>query len=589
MSPLKSEPLRFRGVAALLGSFAAFLGALGLLGWLTGLRFFASILPAYVPMAPDTAVLFGALGLMLALKVSRPKLERNKLFLLLIAASSVYGLLKCIEYFAKTDLMFENSLFPIVERIGSFPPGRMSPVAGALFFLTASALLIERNHPRRSLLNWMAGAGLGVALVGFIATTGYLFGTPLLYGSGIIPLAATTSLAFLALGCGLIAAAGPETLVVRPLVGPSILARLLRIFLPLTAAIVLVQGFLDEIVSVFLDVNRALLSAVFTLIFMIVAAVSVNLVARVISRTVERAEAKLRRAEEMSRAILDAAPDAMVIVNGDGKIQVVNVQTEKMFGYTRAELLGQGIEKIIPERFRESHVIYRADYVPQAQVRAMGDGRDLYVLRKDNSEFPVEISLSPLETDRGLLVTVAIRDITERKLAEKKLQYLSTHDALTELYNRTFFEEEIARLEHSRRFPVSVVIVDLNGLKQVNDLQGHAAGDALLRRAAEVFRAAFRAEDMVARIGGDEFAVFLPNTDEQAVVHTLERVDRMLIAKNNEPNQMPLSFARGAATAQRNESLAQAMLDADKRMYADKQKHAMSRSGSIPKILDQEA
>jgi PAS domain S-box-containing protein len=127
-----------------------------------------------------------------------------------------------------------------------------------------------------------------------------------------------------------------------------------------------------------------------------------------------------RRTEEMFRGLLEAAPDAMVIVHGDGTIALVNKQTEQLFGYLREELLGKPVEVLVPTRFHDAHVGHRARYFAQPSVRPMGAGLHLYARRKDGTEFPVEISLSPLTTAEGTLVSAAIRDITPRKLVEDK-------------------------------------------------------------------------------------------------------------------------------------------------------------------------
>ncbi len=128
--------------------------------------------------------------------------------------------------------------------------------------------------------------------------------------------------------------------------------------------------------------------------------------------------------EGQFEALLEAAPDGIVIVDQDGCIVLINSETERMFGYQRAELLGQPVDFLLPERYRQEHERYRAGFLTSPRTRPMGSGLELYGRRKDGSEFPTEISLSPFETDGGILVTAIIRDITERKRAEDKFRGL---------------------------------------------------------------------------------------------------------------------------------------------------------------------
>jgi len=172
---------------------------------------------------------------------------------------------------------------------------------------------------------------------------------------------------------------------------------------------------------------------------------------RVVARLLRR-DQLVARSERKFRALLEAAPDAMVIVDWHGHIKLVNAQAETLFGWSRAEIVGQNVSELIPRSFRAAHREHIKGYLPIASLRPMGRDQELQGLRKDGSVFPVEISLGPLQTDEGLLVSAAIRDITERKLAEAALR--EAEDRF-----RTAFEEA----------PVGMALTGLDGrVVQVN-------------------------------------------------------------------------------------------------------------------------
>jgi two-component system, cell cycle response regulator len=163
-----------------------------------------------------------------------------------------------------------------------------------------------------------------------------------------------------------------------------------------------------------------------------------------------------------------------------------------------------------------------------------------------------------------------IAALSEKRQAEEKLRYVSNHDPLTDLYNRGYFADELERIERGRRFPVSIMVADLDGLKKVNDTLGHAAGDQLIRQAAKVFRLSVRGDDVVARMGGDEFALILPNTDIAASARVLERIRDFEAELNRETDDFQISISIGIATAEQGESLEETLKLADKRMYEEK-------------------
>lgn len=171
------------------------------------------------------------------------------------------------------------------------------------------------------------------------------------------------------------------------------------------------------------------------------------------------------------------------------------------------------------------------------------------------------------ENGLPLRVSGVATNITEKKRQDEELNYVSTHDTLTGLFNRAYFDAEMVRMANSRHYPLSIVIGDVDGLKIVNDNFGHTEGDQLIKQAALALQHSFRSEDVVARIGGDEFAVILQNADEATVKDAIKRVRAFQADINQDKVDYALSISLGSATAENSEQLGGALKLADSRMY----------------------
>ena len=184
----------------------------------------------------------------------------------------------------------------------------------------------------------------------------------------------------------------------------------------------------------------------------------------------------------------------------------------------------------------------------------------------------LQFSVLPGHERDWSLVQVALTDITARKKAEAYLEFLGKHDVLTKLDNRSFYLDEINRLERARLSPTTIIVADLNGLKAANDQLGHAVGDEMLRRAGEILGKVVEKPAHAARIGGDEFAILLPAADERAGAALAENIQKMIDLNNQFYSGPPLSFAIGTATSRAGERLEDVVKRADELMY--KAKHA---------------
>lgn len=237
-------------------------------------------------------------------------------------------------------------------------------------------------------------------------------------------------------------------------------------------------------------------------------------------------EADIRDSESRLSEILAIAVDGIVVADERQTIALFNRGAELMFGYTAAEVVGQPLDILIPERFRANHGPLVAGFAAGGNVsRRMGERREVLGLRKNGSEFPADISISKSTHKGETILTAIVRDVTERREAERAMQHLALHDPLTGLPNRTLFREQlqqaIREAERENRL-VAIAFLDLDRFKIVNDSLGHEVGDAILMRVAERIQSCLRRGDTVARLGGDEFTLIF------ADVAQLDDVDALL-------------------------------------------------------------
>jgi len=246
----------------------------------------------------------------------------------------------------------------------------------------------------------------------------------------------------------------------------------------------------------------------------------------------------------------------------------VNQQTLRMFGAASKDMLLNNIGRVFRGEMHESF----ADQLLDLWEGKTFQQREVvnYALSGDAVYIHMQFSvLADHLADWGL-VLLSLVDITARKKAEAYLEYLGKHDVLTQLRNRAFYAEELNRITRKGPWPLSVIAIDLNGLKALNDEQGHAAGDALLRRVGEVLAKAVDAPACAARIGGDEFSVLLPGVDERGAAALQERILSMLDLNNQFYPGQPISLAMGVACCRSGDAVEAAIHRADQAMYAEK-------------------
>lgn len=227
--------------------------------------------------------------------------------------------------------------------------------------------------------------------------------------------------------------------------------------------------------------------------------------------------------EKKFESVFESTTDAIIVADHKGIILQWNSGAESVFHYTKDEALGANLEIIIPEPLMEAHRKGLKRYLDTAVPKVIGQRVELTGRRKDGSEFPIEMSLGTWKIDHNIFFSSIIRDITERKNTEAKINGLVYRDSLTGLPNRRLFKDHLAAAldqPSGKTQNFSLLYIDLDHFKLINDTYGHSAGDQLLIEVAERFQSIAKKDDTISRLGGDEFIMLLPNTDDaQAASH----------------------------------------------------------------------
>jgi len=295
-----------------------------------------------------------------------------------------------------------------------------------------------------------------------------------------------------------------------------------------------------------------------------------------------QAERELEKSEARYRSIMEQSVEGIYLLDAETKtILEANAAFGQMLGYALDELVGMSIYQLLDHQ--EDSVEERLSQLI-LEERPVRDERRYR--RKDGTLIELQVSAGLITYGGRRVICTLTYDITERKRMERQLKYLSLHDSLTGIYNRTYFEEEIRRLETAGQTNVGIIVCDLDGLKLVNDTLGHERGDVLLKAAATVIQESIGENDFAARIGGDEFAVLIGTNDPGTVEEVCNRIRENLIRYNHDHPDLPLSLSFGFAVSRPGSSkITSVFKEADDTMYREKLYRSKSTRSTIVQAM----
>lgn len=223
----------------------------------------------------------------------------------------------------------------------------------------------------------------------------------------------------------------------------------------------------------------------------------------------------------------NAAPDGILLIDPQGRILVSNSAMGLISGFSAEELRGQSVEILLPEALHAQHRGDLQQFFQQPRRNNMGQGRILWLQRKDRVQIPVDIALGSFLRKGQPLVAAFVRDVTDMRRMEERMQYQATHDTLTGLGNRWAFQQHLQECMQQAQVtgePSALLLLDLDNFKAINDGYGHPAGDHVLQEVAKRLKAVLRSQGWLSRLGGDEFAVLLPHADADVAAQWAEQI-----------------------------------------------------------------
>lgn len=304
-------------------------------------------------------------------------------------------------------------------------------------------------------------------------------------------------------------------------------------------------------------------------------------------KRIEDNQSELIINKEKLEATLFSVGDGVITTDEEGKITFMNPIAERLTGWKSAEAVRQPIEEvflIINEFSRETVDSPVREALSTRQIVELEN--HTLLIAKDGTERIAEDTAAPIRNINEEIIgcVLVFRDVTERKTKQKYIEFLSYHDQLTGLYNRRFYEEEKRRLDVKRNMPISIIYADVNGLKLINDAFGHMVGDKIIQKIAEVFKKECRADDIIARVGGDEFILLLPRTDGLFVESIVNRIKQRTQAITYKAVAVSVAFGWGTKTEE-SQTVADIIKSAETQMYNTKILYNTSKRNDVIKSI----